>query len=53
VPLPIEVETERPDAIVVVTFHHGCSDDEFRAYLQRVADQLALQRPFSMVLMTK
>jgi hypothetical protein len=49
VPLPIDVDTERPDAIVVVTFSSNVSDDEFQAYLQRLADRLALQRPFGFV----
>jgi hypothetical protein len=49
VPLPIDVDTERPDAIVVVTFNSNVSDDEFQDYLQRVTDQLALQRPFGFV----
>jgi hypothetical protein len=50
VPLPIQVETGRPDAIVVVSFNASVSDDEFLAYLQRVEGRLALQRPFGMVL---
>jgi hypothetical protein len=49
VPLPIEVDTERPDAIVVVTFKSHVSDDEFQAYLQRLTDRLALQKPFGFV----
>jgi hypothetical protein len=49
VPPRIEVETDRPDAIVVVSFNASVSDDEFVAYLQRVAARLALQRSFGMV----
>lgn len=46
---PIEVVTDRPDAIVVVTFHANVSDEQFRAYLQQVADRLALQQPFGLL----
>jgi hypothetical protein len=27
---PIDVDTDRPDAIVIVTFKSNASDDEFR-----------------------
>lgn len=49
VPAPIEVVTDRPDAIVVVTFHASVSDEQFRAYLQQVADRLALSQPFGLL----
>jgi hypothetical protein len=49
VPLPIDVDAARPDEIVVVTFNSDVSDDEFRDYLRRVSDRLALKRPFGFV----
>lgn len=53
VPAPIEVVTDRPDAILVVTIHSASSNDEFGAYLQQLSDHLALQRPFGFVFIAK
>jgi hypothetical protein len=49
VPQPIDVETDRPDEIVIVTFKASVTDDEFRDYLRRVADRLAEHRAFGFV----